>query len=367
MNISSIPYAFEGLLASAVCLTGVLLIVAVSSLTTAKFDYKNKHVIITGGSSGIGLECAKIYLKKGANITIVARDKVRLAKAVEDLGALNLEGKRIMSVSVDTAKSQAAVIAAFAECLRELGPADVLVNSAGTSLCKEFDQLGSTDFEDMMRTNVLGSVYPTRAVIEGMKATGSGRIVFVSSQVAQVALHGYTAYGASKWALRGLAEALQMEVKPFGIIVSVAYPPDTKTPGYDNEMLSKPDITKKLSESGDVFSPSVVAADIVNYSTKGYFGISTGLEGWLLKNVHPGMSPITNIWEVAQGIIFSPLLKIISLFYIISWDRLCYALVKKQKKEVEKEGGVKKVTAPGTPAKDGVSMRVTRGSAKKAL
>jgi len=47
----------------------------------------------------------------------------------------------------------------------------------------------------------------------------------------QVAIHGYSAYGASKWALRGLAEALQMEVKPFGIYVSVSYPPDTDTPG----------------------------------------------------------------------------------------------------------------------------------------
>ncbi len=47
----------------------------------------------------------------------------------------------------------------------------------------------------------------------------------------QVAIHGYSAYGASKWALRGLAEALQMEVRPFGILVSVSYPPDTDTPG----------------------------------------------------------------------------------------------------------------------------------------
>ena len=258
--------------------------------------------------------------------------------------------------------------AAFAECLRELGPADVLVNCAGTSICKEFDQLSSKDFEEMMRINVFGSVYPTRAVIEGMKAKGSGRIVFVSSQVAQVAIHGYTAYAASKWALRGLAEALQMEVKPFGILVSVAYPPDTKTPGYEIEMLTKPDITKKLSESGDVFSPSVVANDIVNYSTKGYFGISTGLDGWLLKNVHPGMSPITNIWEVTQGIIFSPLCKFIALFYIIGWDRECNARVKKQKKEVEKGGDVKKVTpSPTTPLKEGITMRVTRGSAKKSI
>ncbi|RYH21495.1 SDR family NAD(P)-dependent oxidoreductase [archaeon] len=64
-----------------------------------------------------------------------------------------------------------------------------------------------------------------------MKARGRGHIVFVSSQVAQAAIHGYTAYAASKWALRGLAEALQMELKPYNVSVSVAYPPDTRTPG----------------------------------------------------------------------------------------------------------------------------------------
>lgn len=66
----------------------------------------------------------------------------------------------------------------------------------------------------------------------------------------QAAIHGYTAYAASKWALRGLAEALQMECKPFNIYISVSYPPDTDTPGYKEEMTTKPDLTKTISESG---------------------------------------------------------------------------------------------------------------------
>jgi 3-dehydrosphinganine reductase len=74
---------------------------------------------------------------------------------------------------------------------------------------------------------------------------------------------------ASKWAVRGLAEALQMELKPYGIYVSVAYPPDTDTPGYEVEMESKPSLTKRLSESGSVFLPHEVAADMVNKSTIG--------------------------------------------------------------------------------------------------
>jgi 3-dehydrosphinganine reductase len=166
-----------------------------------------------------------------------------------------------------------------------------------------------------------------------MKKLGGGRIVFVSSQVAQVAIHGYTAYAASKWALRGLAEALQMEVKPHGILVSVCYPPDTDTPGYEAEMLTKPDITKSLSESGDVFTSEQVADDILEFSAKGYYGISTGFDGWLLKQLHPGMSPCNNLWEVWQGILFSGIARFISLFYIADWDSACFAAVEKQRKE----------------------------------
>jgi len=156
-----------------------------------------------------------------------------------------------------------------------------------------------------------------------------GRIVFVASQVAQVAIHGYTAYAASKWALRGLAEALQMEVKPYGIFVSVCYPPDTDTPGYEAEMLSKPDITKSLSDAGSIFTSEHVADNIVSFSAKGYFGISTGFDGWLLKQLHPGMSPCNNLFEVWQGILFSGVARFISLFYISQWDSQCFDAAEK--------------------------------------
>eukprot|EP01034_Spumella_vulgaris_P040057 gene40057-49533_t len=79
-----------------------------------------------------------------------------------------------------------------------------------------------------------------------------------------------------------------MECRPYNIYVSVSYPPDTDTPGYKVEMESKPEMTKHISESGAVFTPKDVALDLINYSTKGYFGISSGLDGWLLKQLHPG-------------------------------------------------------------------------------
>ena len=171
--------------------------------------------------------------------------------------------------------------------------------------------------------------------MKGMKERKDGRVIFVASQVAQCAIHGYSAYAASKWALRGLAEALQMELKPYNVLVSIAYPPDTDTPGYEEEMKSKPYLTKKLSESGSVFKAEEVAKDIVIYSNKGYFGIATGLDGWLLKQLHPGMSPVNVLWEVLQQIVFAPVARAISIFYVKVWDLECsaHAAYENSKKE----------------------------------
>ena len=90
-----------------------------------------------------------------------------------------------------------------------------------------------------MRTNYLGGVFCSKAVIETMKNRRFGRIVFVSSQAGQIGIYGYTAYSPTKFALRGLAESLQMEVKPYNIFVTVCFPPDTDTPGLQEENLTK--------------------------------------------------------------------------------------------------------------------------------
>lgn len=90
-----------------------------------------------------------------------------------------------------------------------------------------------------MRVNYLGGVYCTKSVVDSMKSRKFGRILFVSSQAGQIGVYGYTAYSATKFAIRGLAEALQMELKPFNIYISVSYPPDTDTPGFKEELKDK--------------------------------------------------------------------------------------------------------------------------------
>jgi 3-dehydrosphinganine reductase len=113
-----------------------------------------------------------------------------------------------------------------------------------------------------------------------------------------------------------------MELRPYNIYVSVAYPPDTDTPGYEVEMQSKPEITKKLSESGTLFSSVEVATNIVEYADRGYYGISTGFDGWMLKYLHPGMSPVSNLWEVWSGLFLTPLFRLISVGYLLYFDQV---------------------------------------------
>lgn len=111
-----------------------------------------------------------------------------------------------------------------------------------------------------------------------------------------------------------------MEVKPFNINVSVSYPPDTDTPGYKEEMLTKPSLTKIISESGQIFPPNAVAKDIIRDAEAGCFNISTGMDGWLIKQLHPGMSPFNNVFEVLQQIMFASLARLIAVFYLLYWD-----------------------------------------------
>ena len=117
--------------------------------------------------------------------------------------------------------------------------------------------------KELMRVNYIGGVYCTKAVVDTMKSRKFGRILFVSSQAGQIGIYGYTAYSPTKFALRGLAEALQMELKPYNVYVSVSYPPDTDTPGFKEELKDKCEETVLLSESSGIYKSKDVALNIL--------------------------------------------------------------------------------------------------------
>ncbi|KAK2490850.1 hypothetical protein MC885_001267, partial [Smutsia gigantea] len=174
----------------------------------------------------------------------------------------------------------------------------------------------------LMSVNYLGSVYPSRAVITTMKERRVGRIVFVSSQAGQLGLFGFTAYSSSKFAIRGLAEALQMEVKPYNVYVTVAYPPDTDTPGFAEENKTKPLETRLISETTSVCKPEQVAKQIVKDAIQGNFNSSIGSDGYMLSSLTCGMAPVTSITEGLQQVVTMGLFRTIALFYLGSFDSI---------------------------------------------
>ncbi|EUB94936.1 3-dehydrosphinganine reductase [Rhizobium sp. CF080] len=248
------------------------------------------HVVVTGGSSGIGLEVARLYAARGYRLTLIARDAPRLEKAREELittGQVSDVDIHIATVDVgEDADLSAAVAAAEAA----LGPCDVLVTSAGIVEPGSFETLSSEAFAAQVTTNLMGTANAVRAIYKGMKSRGEGRIMIVSSGAALIGIYGYAAYCASKAALTGFAEALGMEAAGSGVRISICYPPDTITPQFEREMLTRPREAKIVMGAALPWTAKAVAERIVRGIDRGtpriYFGFSItglGLFGSLIK------------------------------------------------------------------------------------
>jgi 3-dehydrosphinganine reductase len=165
--------------------------------------------VITGGSSGIGLSIAVQLARRGWNLSLIARDEAKLARAVEELRQQCVTAEhRILCFRADVAQC-AAVQAAISQALASLGGPDLLVTSAGICEPGRAIDLPVEVFEQSIQTNYLGSLYAVLAVLPAMRAQGRGRVVLISSGAGLIGVAGYGAYSPAKFALRGLAEVLR--------------------------------------------------------------------------------------------------------------------------------------------------------------
>ncbi|MGZ8762583.1 MAG: SDR family oxidoreductase [Acidimicrobiia bacterium] len=218
-------------------------------------ELSGKHAIVTGGSSGIGLETARLLGERGARVSLVARDRGRLDDARRETRAL-------AAASIDVTDPEA-VDAGFARLAAAEGPCDLLVASAGEAQPGYFHELDLAVFRAQMDLDYFGTLHCVRAVVPPMLERGAGTIVGVSSVAGLVGVFGYSAYAPAKYAVRGLMDTLRAELRPHGIHVACAYPPDTDTPGFARENETKPPETVAVSGSIKVMSPAKVAAKIV--------------------------------------------------------------------------------------------------------
>lgn len=228
-------------------------------------DYKNKIALVTGGSSGIGFALARGLSEQGAHVWLVARHKEKLEEALQAvLAARRDAGQNCGIFAADVADINQAS-AAVEHVTKEAGPPDLVINSAGVTEPGMFLDMDLELFHWMMDINYFGTLNIVKSVIPGMMKRRSGYIVNISSIAGFLGVFGYTAYASSKFAVRGLSDSLRSELKPYGIKVSVVFPPDTDTPQLEYDIQHRPPELDAADQAfSKVESPEVVAKGILH-------------------------------------------------------------------------------------------------------
>jgi 3-dehydrosphinganine reductase len=314
------------------------------------FDLRGRVVFITGGSSGIGLACAASCLAAGAHVALMARKPALLEAARRELQAgldaasssssssssssLPAPARRITVHAGDVADSEATRRCADEAAAAHGGRLDAVVASAGISCPRLFEETPAAEFASVLAVNVGGvrnailHALPHMPRAEGAArggTRGGGRVVIVSSQAGQAGLFGFTAYSASKFALAGLAQALNMELHTRGVRVALCYPPDTDTPLLALENETKPAVTKALSESTSTVSAQVVGDAIRAGLQQFEPHISFGFDGWMLTTLCAGFGAPAGWAQVALEALSMGLWRLVALGVAAGW----YATVRR--------------------------------------
>ena len=246
--------------------------------------FNQKHVVITGGSSGIGFATAERLVGAGAKVTLVARRPDLLEEARAKLGPAAL------TLALDVAKE--AEVAERLAVHADANPVDMLINNAGVVMPGRFVDLPTEQFRWMMDINYFGTVACCKALIPSMQARGGGHILNVSSMAGVIGIYGYSAYSASKFALCGFSQCLRAEMWPHNIRVSVCLPPDTDTPQLAFENQYKPAETKAIAGNVKTLPASAVANAMLSGMAANQFEIVPGFDGWssaLAQRLVPGI------------------------------------------------------------------------------
>jgi NAD(P)-dependent dehydrogenase (short-subunit alcohol dehydrogenase family) len=185
-----------------------------------EYDLRDKTVLITGGSRGLGLVLAREFASQGARVAICARDEEELEQARVDL---QNRGAEVLAVKCDIT-NQSEVEHLISRVHDRFGGIDVLVNNAGTIQVGPLEVMNREDFEHSMRTHFWGPLNTILAVLPEMRQRQHGRIVNISSIGGKISIPHLVPYSASKFALVGLSKGLRAELRKDGIVVTTVCP-----------------------------------------------------------------------------------------------------------------------------------------------
>jgi NAD(P)-dependent dehydrogenase (short-subunit alcohol dehydrogenase family) len=218
--------------------------------TTPSFRLEGKRALVAGGSSGIGLACAVALAEAGAAVTVAARAPDKLEAVVGEMKAAGLQAEGLVMDVSDIPAVQARVA--------EVGPFDVLVNSAGLAIHSPALDTVEADFDAVADLNFKGAYFLTTAVAQGLIDAGKpGSLINITSQMAFVGGIDRAVYCATKHAVEGFTKAMAIEWGKQGIRVNTLCPTFVRTPlsapTFDNPDRLKWLLSKiKLGRAGEV-------------------------------------------------------------------------------------------------------------------
>lgn len=264
-------------------------------------NLRNKHLIITGGSSGIGLQIAREALLQEAFVTMIARNPVKLDMAAEDLATqVNCDRNRINTKAADVSNYKK-----ISEAIKESHmwrPIDVLICNAGFVTSKYLQDTSIEELDLIVQTNLTGTLYTLHAALPLMKNRDGrprppGSVVLMCSLGSLFLLYGHDIYTATKYAMRGLAESLRLQLIPYNITVSLVCPGFVDTPLLDQCEAEIEDGMFTLVKIFNLYRRSWAekANDVANYTLEaakeGRFLTTALFPGFFLSTLSRGVLP----------------------------------------------------------------------------
>jgi len=181
---------------------------------------QTSRFLVTGGSQGIGAAIVELARAAGHQVVFTGRNQALIESVAKNTGAVGLRAD--VAVGDDNAR-------VVDLCLERMGGVDVLVNNAGYAYRAEIGAIDISAMRQMFETNVFGLVDITNRIVPLMKSQGLGDIINIASTSGMKGGAGGTPYGASKWAVRGISQCWQAELRPHGIRVTCVCPSEVQT------------------------------------------------------------------------------------------------------------------------------------------
>lgn len=278
-----------------------------------KTHMQNANVVITGGSSGVGLAVAQECLDRGAHtVTLIARNKEGLDKAIQSLN-YNKSQQIVFGYSADVSNWES-LQSAFNNIKKSVKTIDYLFANAGFSKPGLFQDTNGDDFQRQISVDYLGAAYTSRLALPMMKK--GSHITYSGSVCSIFTFTGYSAYGPAKYAVKALAETLRNELKSSHINIHMGILSTVDTPGLKRENEVKPEVCSAIEGTAHVFQPPYIAKELLKGIDRNDYYITMEFLSWIMAELGFGICPTGNIFMQLLFAPFIPLIRFGALIYV---------------------------------------------------